>query len=234
MKWLVKQAILWHRYLGIVFCLFFAVWFISGIVMMYASMPELSEADRLAHLAPLDLSRVTLTPGAAFTKIGLSGAPQRITVAMIGDRPAYRFLPESGSWVTVFADNGEILHQVEPAAAIQIAGAYQTSSRSTMHVIRELPDVDQWTVYPTSRSYLPFQVVAVEDGRGTEYYVSEVTGSVYLRTTSRSRFLAWCGAIPHWWYIRSLRANTPLWRAVMITASAWGIVMCIAGITAGI
>ena len=45
---------------------------------------------------------------------------------------------------------------------------------------------------------LPFQLVAHEDRKGTEYYVSEATGSVFLRTTSRSRFLAWCGAIPHW------------------------------------
>jgi PepSY-associated TM region len=234
MKWLVKQAILWHRYLGIGFCLFFAVWFVSGIVMMYASMPELTEADRLAHLPKLDLSTAKLTPAASWAKVGLSGAPLRITVAMIDGRPVYRFLPESGRWVTVFADDGEILSKLDSTSAVQIASAYQESPRSAMHVVRELPDVDQWTVYPTSRAYLPFQLVAVEDGNGTEYYVSEATGSVYLRTTSRSRFLAWCGAIPHWWYIRSLRANTPLWRAVMITASGWGIIMSVAGILAGI
>ena len=234
MKWLVKQAILWHRYLGIFFCLFFAIWFLSGVVMMYASMPELTEADRLAHLAQLDLSTVRLSPSDAWAKLQQSDSPLRITIGMVGARPVFRFFPASGKWISVFADDGEVLRSLDPSTAVQVATAYEKLPSRAMHVIRELPDVDQWTVDPTFRAYLPFQLVAAEDGNGTEYYVSEATGSVFLGTTGRSRFLAWCGAIPHWWYIRSLRANAPLWRGVMITASAWGIVMCIAGITAGI
>jgi hypothetical protein len=234
MKWLLKQAILWHRYLGIFFSLFFAIWFVSGIVMMYASMPELTEADRLARLPTVDPSSLRLSPADASTRAHLKDPPLRITIGMIGRRAVYRFLPSSGKWVSVFADGGERLNTLDPDAAVQIAAVYEESPHAAIHVTRELMDVDQWTVYPAFRAYLPFQLVAAEDGKGTEYYVSEATGSVLLRTTSRSRFLAWCGAIPHWWYIRSLRASTPLWRGVMITASAWGIVMCIAGITAGI
>jgi hypothetical protein len=55
--WL-KYAMLWYRFLGIGICLFFGIWFSSSIVMMYARMPELSEADRLDHLPQLNLSRI--------------------------------------------------------------------------------------------------------------------------------------------------------------------------------
>lgn len=234
MKWLIRQSILWHRYLGIVFCLFFGFWFVSGIVMMYAQMPELTESERQAHLPQLDLSNAKLSPGEALTKAGLHGSPDRITIGMIGARPVYRFLPSDSQWVTVFADTGEVLRTLDAPAAIGIALPYQGLQDSGMRVARELRDVDQWTVYPASRPYLPFLRVDAENQRGTQYYVSEATGSLYLRTTRYTRFLAWCGAIPHWWYIRSLRANTPLWQATMITASGWGVVMCLAGTLAGI
>jgi len=46
-----------HRYLGLVFCLIFVVWFASGIVMVYARMPEYAAAERLARLAPVDAAR---------------------------------------------------------------------------------------------------------------------------------------------------------------------------------
>ena len=56
-RWLVVA----HRYAGIALCLVFLVGFVSGIGMVFAGgMPRVSAADRLAHLAPLDLSRVRL------------------------------------------------------------------------------------------------------------------------------------------------------------------------------
>ena len=63
--------------------------------------------------------------------------------------------------------------------------------------------------------------------------MSAATGSVYLTTTLQGRFLAWCGAIPHWWYITALRSNNSLWHWVMIIASGWGVLMSIFGIAAG-
>jgi hypothetical protein len=234
MKWLIRQSILWHRYLGIAFCLFFGFWYVSGIVMMYAQMPELTELERLAHLPQLDFSRAKFTPREALGKHGLRGEPIRITVGMLGERPVYRFLPSEGKWVTVFADTGEVLRQLDPATAIQIALPYQEKPGTAMRVVRELRDVDQWTVNPASRPFLPFLLLETGDDKGTEYYISAATGSIYLRTTRLSKLLAWCGAIPHWWYIRSLRANDPLWQAVMITVSAWGIVMSLAGILTAI
>lgn len=236
MRKLVGQVILLHRYLGIVFCLFFATWFASGFVMLFARMPELTDADRLAHLRPIEPATLKVTPAHAFARTNLRRAPERITISMVGQRPAYHFLPASGTWVTVFADDGSLLHGVDENSSVRIAAEFDQRPGERFVWMEELKDVDQWTLYPEppSRPYLPFQRVKAGDGKGTQYYVSEATGSVFMRTTNRSRLLAWCGAIPHWWYIRALRANTPLWRAVMILVSAWGIVMSAAGILTGI
>jgi hypothetical protein len=207
MKFWLKYAILWHRFLGIAICLFFGIWFVSGVVMMYARMPELLEADRLARLPHLDLSQVKISPSQA---AGTASKPQQIDIGMLGARPVYRILPESGNWFTVYADDGTPLRNLDRSSAIMIAAQFGEVAPGELHWVRELTDVDQWTVYPASRPYLPFQLLAANDSQSTKYYVSAATGSVYLTTTRRGRFLAWCGAILHWWYIRGLRANTPL------------------------
>src|SRR5260370_26826802 len=109
MKKLVGQIILWHRYLGIVFCLFFATWFASGVVMIYARMPELTEADRLAQIRPIDPAGLNISVLQAFGNASLHGSPQRVTISMVGQRPAFHFLPPSGRGVTGFADDGSFL-----------------------------------------------------------------------------------------------------------------------------
>jgi hypothetical protein len=234
-KWLLRQAILWHRYLGLGYCLIFAAWFVSGIVLLYVRMPELKDADRLGHLSPLDSSTLRLTPQEAFFRTGKKDNPVRATVGMIGSRPVYRFLATSGTWVTVFGDEGSRLDRLDPSSAIRIAESFSPRQNSTFRWIKEIPVVDQWTVfdYPMARPYLPFEIVSAGDDGGTKYYVSAASGSVYVVTTRRERFWAWFGAIPHWWYLRALRAKPVVWRMVVIVGSGIGIVSCLAGLLIG-
>ncbi len=46
--------------------------------------------------------------------------------------------------------------------------------------------------------------------------------------------LAWIGAIPHWWYIRALRANPSIWRMVVILGSGLGVVTSLVGLLIGV
>ena len=103
-----KWLILIHRYLGIPLSALFVLWFASGIVMMYAGgMPRLTPQLRLDRLPALDLSRVRLTPAEAAERANLGRMPDRASLLMVMDRPAYRF---DGS--TVFADTGDILEDI--------------------------------------------------------------------------------------------------------------------------
>ena len=51
-----------HRWLGIAGGLFFVMWFVSGIVMMYARMPDLASEERMIRLSALDLSNARVGP----------------------------------------------------------------------------------------------------------------------------------------------------------------------------
>src|SRR5690349_2765806 len=53
----MKVILLLHRYLAVGVGILMVLWCLSGFVMMYQSMPELSTEQRLNGLAPLDLSQ---------------------------------------------------------------------------------------------------------------------------------------------------------------------------------
>ena len=115
---LKKYLIYTHRYLGLAFCVMFALWFVSGVVMMYKRMPRLSAEERLMRSPVLDFSRATILPEQAFQLVGASGAPEKSRLTMFNGRPVYRFLSNKG-WTTIFADNGEQLAPVTPAQGME-------------------------------------------------------------------------------------------------------------------
>ena len=47
----MRALVLIHRWLGVAFCLLFAMWFASGMVMHFVPFPSLEENERVAGLA---------------------------------------------------------------------------------------------------------------------------------------------------------------------------------------
>ena len=64
-----RLAIVVHRWLGVSLCLFFLVWFPSGIGMMYWDFPGVTAADRLDRSPVLDASTIHLSPAEAFAAL---------------------------------------------------------------------------------------------------------------------------------------------------------------------
>ena len=88
---LLKFVILCHRWLGVTWCLLFALWFMSGIVMMYWSFPEVEVADRLRRAPALDASHIQVSPQDAYTRLQPTAAPDQVQLAMFkptGSAPA--------------------------------------------------------------------------------------------------------------------------------------------------
>ena len=69
---MMRALILLHRWLGVVVCLFFAMWFATGIVMHFVAFPELTEAQRFAGLRQIDLTRIGAVPVAAVAASGIA------------------------------------------------------------------------------------------------------------------------------------------------------------------
>jgi uncharacterized iron-regulated membrane protein len=230
MQFLRKTLILIHRYLGILLCIPFFVWFVSGIFMIYArEMPTLTPEARLEHLPVFDISKMAVSPTEAASRADLGGPPYQATLLMVLGRPAYRFF--SGSLVTVFADTGKILELDAPQAA-EAARLFTGLPAERIHSEGIQTEIDQWTI-PQAR-YRPFHKFTVDDDAGTELYVSEQTGEVTVLTTRASRALAWVAAIPHWFYFTALRTRQQAWRQVILWTSGLGIISAALGLVLGI
>jgi uncharacterized iron-regulated membrane protein len=231
MQLLRKILIPVHRYLGIPLSFLFVLWFVSGIAMIYVGgMPQLSEEERLEHLPELDLAAVRITPSDALARAELD-APGEVTLLSVLDRPAYRF-EERGGATTVFADTGELLGAVDVEAERGIAARFAGVPESAVRFVRTVERPDQWTLI-MSRA-LPLEKFTVDDGRGTEIYVSSSDAAVALATTTRTRTLAWVATIPHWFYITPLRVNQPAWYWTVVSTSALGCVLAVLGLVLGV
>src|SRR5215471_12368741 len=141
-----KLLVLIHRYLGIVFSLLFFTWFASGIAMIYTrGMPSLTPQTRLEHLPDLNPATIRLTPAQALTKAELGGTPDAAKLLNILNRPAYRF-ESGGGFVTVFADNGELLLDMTPDMATEAARSFMGLPEDRVHGVGVIERVDQWTI----------------------------------------------------------------------------------------
>ena len=241
-RWLVLS----HRWLGIVTGLFFAVWFLSGLVMMYVGFPALTEAERLSRLAPIAWDRVSVGLDAALARAGLS-APRGLSLTMRGGKPVYQVVAEDGARIVLSARDGgrlgpataaEAIATVAEAAPCPLApqernprsGPCASGSATSARTVAR----DQWTVTARYDPLRPFHVVSLADAAGTELYVSQVTGAVVLDTTRHERVWNWLGAIPHWIYLTPLRAKADLWRDVILWVSGIGIAGAASGLVLGI
>jgi len=217
-----------HRWFGIVMCLLIALWFATGIIMMYVEYPELTEQERLARLPALPWQQVRLQASdAAALLTGALQEPASVKLTSVLGRPAYQFSSAFGEYFTVFADDGSLLQGLTPAQAQQAALAGTDASAQARHL--GLMDMDQWTVSSGLSPYRPLHKVALGDQAGSIVYVSEVTGQVVRDSTRNERFWNWLGSTIHWIYPWQLRRNATLWADIVIWLSLAGLVSVVTG-----
>ena len=93
----MKKTLIWlHKWLGVVLALFFLMWFASGVVLYYVPFPNLTQTERLAGLAPLQLpGGCCLAAPDAAARAGLA-APR--LVLLLGANPGHApgVAPERG------------------------------------------------------------------------------------------------------------------------------------------
>ena len=85
-RWLIVG----HRWLGIAMCLFFAMWFASGLVMMYVAFPELTREEQLSRLQRIDWRQVRFAPERMLHELALGEFPRDFRLEMMAGEPVYR------------------------------------------------------------------------------------------------------------------------------------------------
>ena len=228
---MLRAILIIHRYIGVVLGVLMTLWCLSGFVMMYQAMPELSEQERLGALEPLDLAGCCRVPAA-----GLEGDADvsDLRIEMLAGRPVL-ILPPAEHPARLFdLLTGEPRPEVAPVDQAAAAARFGLSRRiDAAPKDLGLVEIDQWTLQ-TARRHQPLRRYRFADSAATEVYVSGVTGEVVVDTTRRERLLAWLGAIPHWLYPTALRQNGPLWTQVVVWSSTVGVFLTLTGLYVGV
>ncbi len=232
---LIRRARRWlyitHRWIGIATCLLFAMWFVSGVVMMYVAFPNLTDAERWAAQPPIAWDQVQVAPDSAMAIAGLKTYPRDLRLAMLGDTPVYRLLGWDGGRKTVSAVDGRVIDAITPNQALAVASSYPGARQS--HVL-EIVERDQWSVTARYDPLRPLYLISLGDQQGTQLYISSRTGEIALDTTRRERVWNWLGSIPHWIYPTVLRKDGPTWRLVVLWISGICMVVAVTGFWIGI
>lgn len=227
MRWLIVG----HRWLGIATCLLFALWFLSGLVMMYVAFPALTAKERLSMQERIDWSRITIPPGRVLHGLALASFPRELRLEMMAGEPVYRVQPVGAARVSVSAVDGRIIQQVDAGEARAIVA--RVAGRRDALTVTTL-ERDQWSVAQNFNQHRPLHRVSLNDELGTELYVSSSTGEIVLDTHSRERAWNWVGAVLHWLYFRDLRAMPAVWSQVVMWTSGVGIAVALTGLWLGI
>ncbi len=221
-----------HRWMGVVLCLLFLLWFSSGIAMMYWDYPNVSAADRWAHSPALDASKIALSPEKAFTLLEANVPASGVRLRSLDGRPVYEFaFAGTSEKFLVFADNGEMPAAFSPEFTLRVASAWSGQPPGDAQVTINT-EADQWTVAEQFADLRPLRKYTWPDGQ--QVYVSTVSGDVVQYTTRASRMGAYFGAIPHWVYFTQLRKRAQQWTSFVVWASGLATVAAILGITLGV
>ena len=225
-----RALVILHRYLGIAVGLLMAVWFVSGIVMMYVGFPRLTEAERVRALAPI--------PWQACCQFGEQLADDQPIVraqleSHLGE-PALR-LRRVGArdGLVDLARGASVAIDAEAARRVALTAAPRIIGREANVVAQEEITTDQWSVGRYFRER-PLHRVDLDDPDRTSVYVAGTAGQVVLTTTATQRFWNWLGTIPHWLYFTSLRNDVALWSQVVIWTSIVGTFLTVIGIVLGV
>jgi uncharacterized iron-regulated membrane protein len=260
MRW-KRTLFLFHRWAGIVLCLFFALWFVSGLFMMYVEFPQLTKPERIAGAPRLDFSSATLSPAAAIERLAPSDFATRasptaietidvdsflqtveassVRLTMIWERPAYIVDAGNDSQPrVVFADTGEVLRMMTSSHGRDVAAAFARRSgwagEASEISFAGAVQTDQWSVSSGLNAHRPLLKYALNDAQGTVLYVSSRTGEVVRDTHARERVLNYFGAVTHWLYPTVVRKYPLVWEWIVDIVSGAGVLLAISGLWIGL
>ncbi|MBB4821034.1 putative iron-regulated membrane protein [Pseudomonas alcaligenes] len=223
-----RHLYLWHRWLGIGLCLFMALWFVSGVVMLFVGYPKLTQAERLAPLPPL-AAGCCVEPGVALAASGRSEAPSSLRLVSIAGEPRY-LLGYRDANLAVDARDGSLLAAQGPLQALASARSF---SGAEAHYLEGV-DEDLWSHSRALDADRPLHKVRVDDTARSLLYVSSRTGEVVRDASRAERAWNYLGAWLHWLYPLRGGVLDGLWANIVIYLSLAATAMAVLGAVVGL
>lgn len=234
-----------HRWLGVALAVVMALWFLSGVVMMYVGYPKLTTAERLAGLPPLPAQGCCVPLAQALQAAGFD-APASAPAG--ADRRGNRTGPDSWRLTSVAGSPRYVFADGRRQVAVDAASGQRVTTVTANDALlaarhfaggavgRHLGQVDEdaWTHSRALDGHRPLHVVAVDDAASNWLYVSGRTGEVVRDASFTERSWGWLGAWLHWLYVIRGGPLDPWWTEIIIGLSLAGTVGAVTGLVIGI
>ena len=227
-----------HRWLGVVLCAFMAMWFVSGVVMMYVGYPKLTDGERLAALPALRAQGLAVDADAAVRASAPAGrpgaavpAPRSIRLTSVAGRPVYVIAHGRDAVVAVDATDGRRVDGVDASGALASARAFSGDAGGAVRAVGTVRE-DAWTHSRALDPHRPLHVVERDDG--TLLYVSSRTGEVVRDASRTERTWNGLGAWIHWLYPFRGGALDAWWHDIVVWSSVAATVLTAIGMVVGV
>lgn len=226
-----RNLYLIHRWLGVVLCLFMAMWFFSGVVMMYVGYPKLTQAERLAALPELDGARCCADLPLWLRASGRAEAPATLRLTSVAGRPrALLGYGRAGVLALDGAAGGRIA-SVGAADALAAARAFMPGAPA---VYLDLVDEDAFTHSKGLDAQRPLHRIEMGDAASTRLYVSARTGEVVRDASARERGWNWVGSWIHWLYPFRGGVLDRFWTDIVVYTALAATVLSLLGMLVGV
>lgn len=226
-----RYAYLIHRWTGVLMCILMAIWFASGIVMLFVGYPKLTPWERLGTLPPILEKTCCVAPEVALIRSQSPEEVKEIILTSIRNQPHYLLRQSNGAYMVIDAASGNVQTPVDKELALAGAQAFMPGT-AAQHA--GIVNEDRWTHSRSLDPHRPLHVVDMHDGASTRLYVSSATGQVMLDAPREQRLWNFAGAWLHWLYMFRNQPVDPVWSWIVIILSAIGVVTAFTGALNGI
>lgn len=230
-KRMKRLTYLVHRWTGVGACVLMALWFVSGVVMLFVGYPKLTPWERMQTLPALDPTRCCVPVDVALSATGASGRAQEVVLTRVNGRATYRLRMADGKYLLVDAAEGKPVPPADAGSALNAARLFVGGSEGEyVGLVKE----DRWTHSRGLDAHRPLHLVQMGDAAHTLLYVSSVTGQVVMDAPRAQRMWNYVGAWLHWAYMFRDRSVDPVWSWTVIVLSAVCVLTSVTGTVTGI
>ena len=218
-----------HRVTSVLICLFFAMWFVTGLVLIYRSFPNVSKQQKYEHMDVLPDS----LPDIAGIKAQL---PE--TAKDIKGLSLRQF--QGQALFTVNTNHNTYTFCSDTAASIKPVNWETIKNTAKKWVDAPVSRIDTlnkrevWIMYSRYKREMPIYKFYYNDKAKHQLFIASRTGEVLQLTNKEQRFWAWVGSIPHKLYFPALRRNTETWILTLTIAGFIAMIAALSGMYVGI
>lgn len=230
-----------HRWVGVALALFMTLWFLSGLVIVYSVQLNQNRLQQLAHAEALRFEGGWLSLGEAWARSegerpSAARGDNAVTEARLLRRagePQWLVEETSGRRYAISAVDGRLL-QTSPEAAAKIVRHWVDGERSAQATpVRFMETVDKPVIVRNQDALRPFHRFAVDDGAGSELYVSARSGDVVHASTRFERGLYWAGNWLHLFRFLDLAGLAEVRTEILMWSAIVAFAACLTGLIVG-